>query len=80
MCVPVFASMTDMMAIVARKKAGGGDYSDITLWWTCESNTIGANDYSAGDTSATLYDGATINASAVKYGTNGLDINNAWDC
>lgn len=56
---------------------GGGifidTYSDITLWWRCEGLTLGAADYSAGDTSVSTFSGADINTDAVKIGTNGCD-------
>jgi len=53
-------------------------YTDILFWWRCEGTTLGADDYSEGDTTATLYDNATINTDAVKIGTNGLDIPDGW--
>lgn len=67
---------------VSRFFCGSADvYEDVTLWWRCEGTTLDhpANDYSAGDTTATLYNAATINTDAVMVGTNGLDIPGADD-
>jgi len=47
----------------------------LTLFWRCEGTTLdGTHDYSAGDTTATASGGtpASISATAVKIGTNGI--------
>lgn len=59
----------------------GGDPvpTDITFWWTFEATTLGESDYSAGDTTATAVGDAVLNATSVKYGTNGGDFPSAGD-
>jgi hypothetical protein len=50
----------------------GDDYSDITFFWTCETNDLGANDYSAGDTTGGYNGNTAITTDAVKIGSKGL--------
>lgn len=71
---PAFAGTT-----IIKKKASTESYSDITFFWTAESTTLGANDYSAGDTTATVNDTVAINTAAARIGTNGLDVPSSWD-
>ena len=40
----------------------------------CSGADAGTCDYSAGDTTGTVFSGAVFNTDAVKYGTNGLDL------
>ena len=45
----------------------------LTFFWRCEGATLTAGvDYSAGDTTATAANSATIDAAAARYGTNGV--------
>lgn len=44
----------------------------ITFYWTCESETLGASDYSASDNTATKTGSPTIASAAGKIGTNGI--------
>ena len=60
-------------AIIVRR-ASGDTYDDLTFFWTAESTTLGGDDYSAGDTTASLSGSAAINNAVVKYGSNSLDI------
>ena len=57
------------------------DTSNVIFWWRAEaldfSGTNGTLDYSAGDDTATTNGTPQCNATAVKYGTNGLHINSA---
>jgi hypothetical protein len=48
--------------------------SDVLFFWTCESETLGSDDYTAGDTTATQNDDVAINSDAAKTGTNGVDV------
>jgi len=60
--------------------ADGDDYSDITFWWRCEGETLGADDYySGGDNTATGFSDAAINTDAVMVGTNGCDFPTSYD-
>lgn len=50
------------------------DVDALTMFWRCEGTTLDAtDDYSAGDTTATLNAGATLTAGAAKSGSLGLD-------
>jgi hypothetical protein len=45
----------------------------LTFFWRCEGTTLdGTDDYSAGDTTATAANSATINAAAALYGPSGV--------
>ena len=45
----------------------------LTFFWRCEGTTLdGTHDYSAGDTSASATGSASISATAVRVGTNGV--------
>lgn len=51
----------------------GGDYSDIVFFWTAESTTFSADDYSGGDNTPTaIGSGLEINSDAGYIGTNGV--------
>lgn len=50
------------------------DYTDIVFWWRCEGTTLGADDYSDGDTTAESHGAVAINTDAVKIGTYGVDV------
>lgn len=78
----LFANPAAGMQLFAGRPAasGGGSYDDILFFWTCESSTLGADDYyGSGDNTATLISTAAINTDAVKVGTNGLDFPDAND-
>ena len=49
--------------------------TDITFFWTCESQTLGASDYSAGDTTAS---DDQLTTDAEKYGSYGVDCPDDW--
>jgi hypothetical protein len=57
--------------------SGTSDKDSVTFAWFCESSTLGADDYSAGDTTATL-SSATISADSDYSGTYGLEIDGAY--
>ena len=81
------AGITDKLrAVIAAKNAGapapGGDYDDITLWigWEncggtpCQTDyTLGADDYSAGDSVATRNSATEVNSAAAMVGSFGAD-------
>lgn len=69
LCTPLYS---DMNPYIAGADDAGDAYADILFFWTCESATLGDDDYSAGDTTGTLNSAAEINATAAKVGTNGL--------
>lgn len=53
--------------------SAGDTYSDIVFWWTAEADTLGEDDYSAGDTTATATgSGLAINTTAAIVGSNGI--------
>jgi len=54
-------------------------YADMSFFWTAESTTLGDDDYSLGDMSASLASAATINSDDVYYGTNSLSVPSGSD-
>jgi len=61
-------NIKDIKKVIARKNA----YPDLLFFWTCETANLGASDYSAGDTTGSVFDGGALNATAMKIGTNGI--------
>lgn len=49
----------------------------LTFYWRCEGTTLTADDYSAGDTTATASGAPAINATAALVGSNGIQIDAA---
>ena len=64
---------------IVRGPVVAGDYNDIVFFWTAESTTLGADDYSAGDTTAALQSSASISPTAAIVGSNGVLIPTASD-
>ena len=59
-------------SVIARKNAT--DYSDITFWWRCETETLTTGDYTAGeDSTAAPNGGATIDSGTKIVGSNSCD-------
>jgi hypothetical protein len=79
LCLLILPSYGIGRMVVGSGGGGGPTYTDILFWWTCESANIGAGDYSAGDTTGTVFSAATFDVTAVKLGTNGLDCPTSGD-
>ncbi|MCK4240829.1 MAG: hypothetical protein KAX30_04340 [Candidatus Atribacteria bacterium] len=81
----ISASAWNPCVVTSGKKAAGASYNDITLWlgfegtWSSPTYTIGADDYSAGDTTGTITSVAVVNSDAGLIGTNGLDCPTSYD-
>ena len=71
------------MAVAKNKGAASCSNTNVIFWWRCEtanfSATNGTLDYSAGDDTATLSNGAVLHADAKKNGTLGLDFPGTYD-
>jgi len=68
-----------LKAVVGRQsveEAAGYDY--ITFFWRTEGETLGDDDYSDGDTTATIQGTIAINSTQVKVGTNSIDLFTMW--
>ena len=77
----LFASNSYAVSPVIRMSGGDSstcDTSNIVFWWRCETTTLDAtNDYSSASGTPTI-SSIDVATDAVKYGSKGLDVADAW--
>jgi len=72
---PNMASPTASGVVTQIKRASAaGDSSGITFFWTCESTTFDADDYSVGDDTPTVTASASISSTQARAGTNSVKV------